>query len=149
MDLLSTVCTDAGFPVYSLQQGDPWTASRASVAAPTPAPAPATATTGPETSSRGKGRGRGNKTNRGRGRGAKTGDGRKPAWQVLQEKSAKLCDLFNLVSFITLLRPILIRVPEGLCTKSDTTCDKIHRCSKQTGAVYLCQEDHMARNCPK
>ena len=94
MEILSQVCQDAGFPVYSLQQGDPWTNTKGGTVSASPAPAStsAPASTAVETPYRG-GRGRG------RGRGAKTRHDR-PAWQVLQEKLGKLCDLYNLVSQI-------------------------------------------------
>ena len=103
MEILSQVCQDAGFPVYSLQQGDPWTNTKGGTVSASPAPAStsAPASTAVETPYRGggRGRGRGFKANRGRGRGAKTRHDR-PAWQVLQEKLGKLCDLYNLVSRI-------------------------------------------------
>ena len=103
MEILSQVCQDAGFPVYSLQQGDPWTNTKGGTVSASPAPAStsAPASTAVETPYRGggRGRGRGFKANRGRGRGAKTRHDR-PAWQVLQEKLGKICDLYNLVSRI-------------------------------------------------
>lgn len=104
MEILSQVCQDAGFPVYSLQQGDPWTNTKGGTGSASPAPAPTSTTTPASTAVEtpyrgGRGRGRGSKVNRGRGRGAKTRHDR-PAWQVLQDKLGKLCDLYNLVSQI-------------------------------------------------
>ena len=111
MEILSTVCQDAGFPVYSLQQGDPWTNTKGGAAAVSPALAttPTPASTAAETPYRGgRGRGRGFKDTRGRGRGrgAKTRH-EKPAWQVLQDKLGRLCDLYNLVSQIIIIKGTL------------------------------------------
>ena len=91
LELLTSTCSAAGFPVYLLQQGDIFDVKKEDVKQ-----SPVGAQVPPPRGGGGGGRARG------RGRGAPRGgqggakEPRQPAWQVLDAKKSKLCMKYNL-----------------------------------------------------
>ena len=126
MEILQTTCQAAGRQVFSLQIGDPFSATKPAVSPP--------ASKSPDKPQTTTGGGVGDDNNRTKNRkGAKDKKPKLPAWQVLEEKRSRLCPLFNL----------------GICSKTSEQCSKEHRCSKKIGPTHLCWEPHPEAECNK